>query len=59
MITIGEYRGFSIGLLNRAIPDKATVLSDTELRSERNGYLARCFSAPFSLSFTPLLTVEL
>ena len=35
MMTIGEYRGFPIGLFNRDIPNKATVLSDIDgIRAE-------------------------
>ena len=35
MITLGEYRRFPIGLLNRDIPNKATVLSDIDrIRAE-------------------------
>ena len=30
MMTTGEYRGFPIGLFNREIPNKSTVLSDIQ-----------------------------
>ena len=35
MMTLGEYRRFPIGLFNRDIPNKATVLSDIDrIRAE-------------------------
>ena len=52
MMTIGKYGGFPIGLLNRDIPEKGTVLSDiVEIRAEwiaRTLFFRATFAALYS-----------
>ena len=57
-MTIGEYRGFWIGLFNPDIPNKPTVSSDTvQLESvERNGLSFPDVFQRHFLSSAPVLT---